>query len=157
MKRVALAIAFLCMASASLAQQPAPNVSGSWVLEKSASRLKAFSIDTLDHATLQISQSQGVFTIKRTYVVGGHENTFTFALPLGGKEEVITSDGQTRYARLRSENDALVYEARLAEPSGEFIHVIHYRLTPGGKRLIEHESRKGAESYVNLWVYTRQP
>jgi hypothetical protein len=151
------AVALFAIAISARAEPPAPNLTGSWVLERSASRLHTPSAALLDRASLQIEEAQGVFTLRRLFVVAGTEQTFAFSLPLGGSEAVTASGSGSLYSRLYVESDAFIYSARTTGGSSESTNIVHYRLTPGGKRLVEHESVKDHASYVNLWVYTRIP
>lgn len=132
------------------------NLTGSWAIDKAATRLQLLKVENLERATLEINQSESSLRCTRVFAVGGRENTFSFELPLDGKEVTTTAGGQTRYSRLYREGDALVYYTRIVESAGESTNVVHYRLSADGNTLQAEERRRGTDNYDNLWVFKRQ-
>jgi len=131
---------------------------GEWDIDRGATRLTVMEVGSIESAAMTIRMDDGVFQLRRTFVIDGETHEAGFSAPLDGTETVREDPERTLRLSVRPEKEDWVFTARIEEAVGESMNVVRYRLLDGGRRLEAEEHFRGpALSYDNLWVFERRP
>lgn len=131
---------------------------GDWDLDRNATRLSVMDVASLDSAGLSIRMADGLFELRRTFVVEGETHEAGFTAPLDGTEAVREEPERVLRLQVHQDGGDWVFTAKIADEAGESLNTVRYRLSDDGRSLLADERFRGpALSYDNLWVFERRP
>ncbi|MFL6201124.1 MAG: hypothetical protein ACJ76J_18290 [Thermoanaerobaculia bacterium] len=151
-----LACALLVLWSASVLAQEAqrPDFSGTWLLDKGASRLQAPAPDT---SILYIDHTDPRLLLTRAYILDGVADLFNILVLADGKDDLKKWRGDKVVNRCRWEGGRLVLESRERRDRKESLTVMKLSLSPDGRTLTAEESFTGPGRKVeNTLVLQRE-
>lgn len=151
-----LTVGLLCMAVMASQTAQKPDFSGTWVLSLDKSRLQIE--DKIESGTFTIKHKEPDFRFSRVFLVGGKDDTVSYALTTDGREKIVKEPGRTTTSRLCWDGDVLVLDERIVLGDGrEATNVVRYSLQDGGRTLVAEEKFRGPiHKHDNLWVADRK-
>ncbi len=131
-----------------------PNFTGTWLLDKTRSKLQ---VPVPDSSMFVITHSDPSFTLSRTHVVKGTPDTFSISLTTDGKEVALSEPGETSYNLCRWRGEHLVFQSRIVRGTREATNAVTYSISSDHNVLTAQERFIGPRlRYHNTWVFTRQ-
>ena len=155
-KRIVPAILVAWLGTAAMAAQTAPDFSGNWVLDRTASVLQAESA-VVESGTVRIEHRDPAFRFARTFVVKQQPVDTAFAIATDGREVARAVAGRTSRSRLEWQGRSLLLTVLIDTPRGEVSNIVRYELLDGGKTLRAIEDVGGAApTHHNIWIFVRR-
>jgi len=156
MKMIAVALGFLLVALAASAQVT-PDFSGTWSFNKARSAFEYKPLDQIERMVAVIEHQEPLFKFKRTYQMGGQDESDSFEHCTDGREVEGQEGSWKAFYSMRWDGDVLVRDIRLLTSRGEAHNTFRYSLLEGGKVLRVEEQYKGPlHTFNNLWIFDRQ-
>jgi len=155
-KRIVPAILVAWLGTAAMAAQTAPDFSGNWVLDRTASVLQAESA-VVESGTVRIEHRDPAFRFARTFVVKQQPVDTAFDIATDGREVARAVAGRTSRSRLEWQGRSLLLTVLIDTPRGEVSNIVRYELLDGGKTLRAIEDVGGAApTHHNIWIFVRR-
>jgi|SRR5687767_896048 len=154
--RTACALALAASMWAATASAQAPDFSGEWVLDRTASMLQADSA-AVESATVRIEHRDPSFRFARTFVVKQKPFDTAFDIATDGREVARAVAGRTSRSRLEWQGRSLLLTVLIDTPRGEVSNIVRYELLDDGRMLRAIEDVGGAApAHHNIWIFVRR-
>jgi hypothetical protein len=125
-KRIVPAILVAWLGTAAMAAQTAPDFSGNWVLDRTASVLQAESA-VVESGTVRIEHRDPAFRFARTFVVKQQPVDTAFDIATDGREVARAVAGRTSRSRLEWQGRSLLLTVLIDTPRGEVSNIVRWR------------------------------
>lgn len=155
--RTAYALALAAsMWTATASAQGAPDFSGEWVLDRTASMLQAESA-AVESATVRIEHRDPSFRFTRTFVVKQKPFDTAFDIATDGREVARAVAGRMSRSRLEWQGRSLLLTVLIDTPRGEVSNIVRYELLDDSRMLRAIEDVGGAApAHHNIWIFVRR-
>jgi len=151
-RRVAWTLVLLWSASV-WAQEPSrPNLSGTWTMVRSQSRIQ-FPLPGV--TLLRIDHKDDVFKLSHTFAEKGRSATYDSENTTDGKETIRKESGHVFFERAFWEGNRLVIVTRTETDLGKRTVTSKYALSPDGNTLAEETRLTGPMKYEETRVFRR--
>ncbi len=135
---------------------PAPDFSGEWILNRTASALSP-GADGVQSAVWHIEHREPTFHHKAAFATAGAPIEYEYELLSDGREVVSDQPGARTVSRLQWEGDALVCAFRTEQAGGAMEVSFRYELLDAGQRLRATEQLRGTDhDQDNVWMFERR-
>jgi hypothetical protein len=136
--------------------QAAPDFSGEFVLDRSASVLQAESA-VVESGTVRIEHREPTFRFARTFVVKQQPVDTTYEIATDGREVARTVAGRASRSRLEWQGRSLLLTVLIDTPRGEVSNIVRYELLDEGRTLRAIEDVGGAApAHHSVWMFVRR-
>ena len=125
-KRIVPAILVAWLGTAAMAAQTAPDFSGNWELDRTASVLQAESA-VVESGTVRIEHRDPAFRFARTFVVKQQPVDTAFDIATDGREVARAVAGRTSRSRLEWQGRSLLLTVLIDTPRGEVSNIVRWR------------------------------
>jgi hypothetical protein len=146
----------VCIGTARVVAQTAPDFSGDFVLDRAASVLQAESA-AVESGTVRIEHRDPAFRFARTFVVKQKPFETAFDIATDGREVARAVAGRTSRSRLEWQGRSLLLTVLIDTPRGEVSNIVRYELLDGDRMLRATEDVGGAApTHHNIWIFVRR-
>jgi hypothetical protein len=140
------------------AAQVKPDFSGTWIFDKTRSKLELEHLSKMDRGVAVIQHKEPHFKFSRTFTIAGKDDSIAFEFTTDGKEKAEEEDGRKMISTVHWEGESLVFITRFIIPGGEAVNTVLYTLLEGGNILQADEKFRGPKlKYHHLWIFEKQP
>jgi hypothetical protein len=149
--------ALICWLSApALAQDPRPDFSGEWTLDRGASSLQG-EMAAVESGVVRIQHRDPSFGFCRTFVLKSMPIDTAFEIQTDGREVANSNRGIASRSRMEWQGRSLLLTVLIDGPRGQVSNVVRYELLDGGKVLRAVEDVGGAApAHHNVWIFARR-
>lgn len=135
-------------------QASKPDLSGTWVLDLSASSLE---IPLPDSSVFVVEHAEPIILAKRTHVVGGVANTVESRFSTDSLVRPVLVGEVEIPTRVYWDGEALVLDQAWSRGGVRITNVVRYTLGSEGRTMVADEwMRAGSERHHNVWVFRRR-
>jgi hypothetical protein len=151
-----LAVLIGWLSAPALAQEPRPDFSGEWTLDRSASSLQA-EMAAVESGVVRIQHREPSFGFSRTFVLKSMPIDTAFEIQTDGREVANSNRGIVSRSRMEWQGTSLLLTVLIDGPRGQVSNVVRYELLDGGKTLRAVEDVGGAApAHHNVWIFGRR-
>ena len=152
-----LAIGLLFTNALAVGEDPKPDFSGTWRLNREKSRLET-TVPNQSELTFVIEHKDPRFKMTRTLTLSERSDTLSWEATTDGREHHRKDGEFESWMRMTWMGDELILKSRLKRHGEQGTNEAHYRLANEGKTLIAAEwYHMPSSQHHNYWVFDKEP